>query len=97
MEQMVLLKWVEAISLITFGEIVAIDGKTLCHSYDKSKDKSAIHMVSGWATNNGLVLGQKKVDKKSNEITVKYFQLSLFDQDSGLLKTTSSSVKPKAC
>lgn len=70
-------QWVEAISRITFGEIVAIDGKTLRHSYDKSKNKSAIHMVSpkgyrsayAWATNNGLVLGQKKVGSKSNEIT----------------------------
>ena len=35
----------------------------------KLKDKPAIHMVSAWATNNGLVLGQKKVDDKSNEIT----------------------------
>ncbi|MDJ0692700.1 MAG: ISAs1 family transposase, partial [Xenococcaceae cyanobacterium MO_188.B32] len=67
--QQCFLKWVEAISLITFGEIVAIDGKTLRHSYDKSKNKSAIHMVSAWATNNSLVLGQKKVEGKSNEIT----------------------------
>ena len=51
--QQCFLKWVEAISLITFGEIVAIDGKTLRHSYDKSENKSAIHMVSAWATNNG--------------------------------------------
>ena len=63
------LKWIESISRITFGEIVAIDGKTLRRSYDKSKDKPAIHMVSAWATTNGLVLGQKKVDTKSNEIT----------------------------
>ena len=75
--QQCFLKWVESISQITVGEIVlkdtaphmAIDGKTLRHSYDKSKNKSAIHMVSAWATNNGLVLGQKKVDEKSNEIT----------------------------
>ncbi len=67
--QQCFLKWIEAISRITFGEIVAIDGKTLRHSYDKSQNKSAIHMVSAWATNNGLVLGQKKVDSKSNEIT----------------------------
>ncbi len=67
--QQYFLRWVESISRITFGEIVAIDGKTLRHSYDKSKDKPAIHMVSAWATNNGLVLGQKKVETKSNEIT----------------------------
>ena len=67
--QQCFLKWVESISQITVGEIVAIDGKTLRHSYDKSNNKAAIHMVSGWATNKGLVLGQKKVDEKSNEIT----------------------------
>jgi len=63
------LKWVQSISQVTFGEIVAIDGKTLRHSYDKSSDKAAIHMVSAWATANPLVLGQVKVDEKSNEIT----------------------------
>lgn len=67
--QQCFLKWIESISRITFGEIVAIDGKTLRRSYDKSKDKPAIHMVSAWATTNGLVLGQKKVEDKSNEIT----------------------------
>ncbi len=67
--QQCFLKWIESISRITFGEIVAIDGKTLRRSYDKSKDKPAIHMVSAWATTNGLVLGQKKVENKSNEIT----------------------------
>jgi len=39
------------------GEIVAIDGKTLRHSYDKSNGRSAIVMVSAWAQQNGLVLG----------------------------------------
>ena len=63
------LKWIETISQITFGEVIAIDGKTLRHSYDKSKNKAAIHMVSAWATTNGIVLGQRKVDNKSNEIT----------------------------
>ena len=42
--QQCFLKWVESISRITFGEIVALDGKTLRDSYDNSKDKSAIHM-----------------------------------------------------
>ena len=67
--QQCFLKWIQSISKITFGEIVAIDGKTLRHSYDKSADKPAIHMVSAWATTNQLVLGQIKVDEKSNEIT----------------------------
>jgi predicted transposase YbfD/YdcC len=63
------LNWVKSISSLMPGEIVAIDGKTLRHSYAKSNDKSAIVMVSAWAQQNGLVLGQRKVDNKSNEIT----------------------------
>ncbi|WP_413172683.1 ISAs1 family transposase [Anabaena azotica] len=63
------LSWIKSINKITQGEVIAIDGKTLRHSYDKGKDKGAIHMVSAWATTNRLVLGQCKVDEKSNEIT----------------------------
>jgi predicted transposase YbfD/YdcC len=67
--QQCFLNWIKSISNITSGEVVAIDGKTLRHSYDKQSDKGAIHMVSAWATTNRLVLGQVKVDEKSNEIT----------------------------
>ncbi len=48
---------------------MAIDGKTLCRSYDKASGKSAIHLVSAWATANHISLGQVVVDAKSNEIT----------------------------
>ena len=44
---------------ITQGEVVAIDGKTLRHSYDKEAELAAVHMVSAWATTNRLVLGQE--------------------------------------
>ncbi len=63
------LAWIKSIARITNGEVIAIDGKKLRHSYDKQAGHSAIHMVSAWATNNRLVLGQVKVDNKSNEIT----------------------------
>src|SRR5512145_3016316 len=63
------LSWVQAIAAIKFGEIVAVDGKTLRHSYDWQAGKGAIHMVSAWACASRLVLGQVKVDEKSNEIT----------------------------
>ena len=63
------LNWVKSISSLIPGTIVAIDGKTLRHSYDRSDDKKAIVMVSAWAKEQGLVLGQRKVDNKSNEIT----------------------------
>jgi len=63
------LSWMSAISTQTEGEIVALDGKQLRRSHDKTCGKSAIYMVSAWATSNRLVLGQVKVDEKSNEIT----------------------------
>jgi len=61
--------WIQAVSKITAGEIVAIDGKQLRRSHDGRLGKKAIYMVSAWATGNHLVLGQRKVDEKSNEIT----------------------------
>lgn len=63
------LSWVKSVNKITEGEVIAIDGKTLRHSYDQGADKGAIHMVSAWATASRLVLGQRQVDQKSNEIT----------------------------
>lgn len=71
--------WIRAIHEITSGEIIAIDGKTLRRSHDKSKGKSAIHMVSAWACKNGIVLGQRKTDEKSNEITAIPELLKLLD------------------
>jgi len=63
------LRWMQAVSEVTQGEVVAIDGKTLRRSFDRAVGKSAIHMVSAWASANRVVLGQQKVDEKSNEIT----------------------------
>ncbi|PLS82181.1 MAG: hypothetical protein CYG59_04800 [Chloroflexi bacterium] len=63
------LAWVNAVFERTAGKVVAIDGKTLRRSYDRSCNKAAIHMVSAWATTNHLVLGQVQVAAKSNEIT----------------------------
>jgi predicted transposase YbfD/YdcC len=62
-------RWVEQVFRVTKGQVVAIDGKTVRRSHDRTIGKDAIHMVSAWASENGLVLGQCKVDEKSNEIT----------------------------
>lgn len=67
--QQCFVSWVTTISQVILGEVVAIDGKTLRRSHDKGAGKAAIHMVSAWASQNRLVLGQVKVDDKSNEIT----------------------------
>jgi predicted transposase YbfD/YdcC len=64
-----LLSWIAALHDITAGQVVAIDGKTLRRSFDTASSKSAIHMVSAWATANHISLGQVVVDAKSNEIT----------------------------
>jgi predicted transposase YbfD/YdcC len=63
------LNWIKSISQKIDGQIVAVDGKKLRRSYDKAGNKGAIHMVSAWATTQRLVLGQRQVDSKSNEIT----------------------------
>jgi predicted transposase YbfD/YdcC len=63
------ISWVKAVAQLQEGEVIAIDGKTLRHSYDKGSGKGAIHMVSAWASQHQLILGQVKVDEKSNEIT----------------------------
>ena len=64
-----LLSWIADLHEITGGQLIAIDGKTLRRSFDKASGKSAIHMVSAWATANCISLGQLVVDAKSNEIT----------------------------
>lgn len=60
--------WVSSLVNLTDGEIIPIDGKTIRGAKSNGK-KSPFHMVSAWATNNNLVLGQVKVSEKSNEIT----------------------------
>lgn len=77
--QQCFLKWIAAVSEVSKGEIVAIDGKTLRRSFDRANGKAAIHVVSAWAKTNRLVLGQVKVDDKSNEITAIPKLLNLLD------------------
>ncbi len=60
--------WVSSIAKLTAGEVVSIDGKALCGTRERGK-KSLVHMVSAWANTNNLVLAQRKVEEKSNEIT----------------------------
>jgi predicted transposase YbfD/YdcC len=62
-------RWIADLANITEGEVIAIDGKCLRRSIDKASKRAAIYMVSAWAQQNNLVLGQVKVDDKSNEIT----------------------------
>ncbi len=69
--------WVSSICGKRDGEIVSIDGKTLCGS--KGSEKAPIHMVSAWANQNQLVWGQVATDEKSNEITAVPQLLDMLD------------------
>lgn len=60
--------WIRAVSQLTEGEIIPIDGKQLRRSHDSEDGKAAIHLVSAWSSAQGLALAQVKVDDKSNEI-----------------------------
>ena len=61
--------WMEAVHKTTKGELLNIDGKTLRGAKEAGNSRSLIHMVSVWSATQHLVLGQKKVNEKSNEIT----------------------------
>jgi predicted transposase YbfD/YdcC len=77
-------------------ELVAIDGKTLRRSHDRSVDQPALHLVSAFATTGGLVLGQEAVSEKSNELSAIPVLLERLGADGGL-KGAIVSIDAVAC
>jgi predicted transposase YbfD/YdcC len=71
--------WIDALSAGLGLKRIAIDGKTLRRSFDRKTGKAALHLVSAWASEQHLVLGQVAVDTKSNEITAIPKLLELLD------------------
>jgi predicted transposase YbfD/YdcC len=63
------LGWVRQLGAVTEGQVVAIDGKQMRGAKDVAAGKEGLYMVSAWAVEQGIVLGQRKVAEKSNEIT----------------------------
>ena len=61
--------WVDHVVDQLGAQVIPIDGKCLKGSYDRNRKQSALHVVSAWASEHRLVLGQVKVENKSNEIT----------------------------
>jgi predicted transposase YbfD/YdcC len=72
-------QWLAALGRAVAGEVVAIDGKTLRGSFDTAAGQNPLHLVSAWATEARLVLGQVAVDAKSNEIPAIPLLLELLD------------------
>src|SRR6185436_20132520 len=62
-------RWAQSLTRKVEREVVAIDGKTVRRSGSRRHDHGPLHLVSAWASDQGLVLGQREVDGKSNEIT----------------------------
>ena len=73
------ISWMQSVSELSEGQLIAIDGKRLCGSYNRNDRQSAIHMVNAFATENNVVLGQIKTQSKSNEITAIPALLKLLD------------------
>jgi predicted transposase YbfD/YdcC len=71
--------WVESVFRRTRGQVVAVDGKRVRRSHDRTIGQDAIHMISAWASANRLVLGQRKVADATNEIPAIPELLSLLD------------------
>ena len=63
------MSWTKSVVESCPGEIIALDGKTARGSLDRKNDKKPLHMVSAWACEQRLVLGQEATDEKSNEMT----------------------------
>lgn len=81
--------WVSSVCRATDGEIISIDGKTLRRS--GSKERNPVHMVSAWASQNQLVLGQLAVEEKSNEITAVPALLEMLDVEGSVITADAMS------
>lgn len=73
------ISWVRAVYQRLAGEVVAVDGKKLRHSFNTAEEQPMITMVSAWATEAEVVLGQVAVAEGSNEITAIPKLLRLLD------------------
>ena len=80
-------EWARSLMTGEDREVIAIDGKTIRRSFDRKKGQHPLHMVSAWATDAGLVLGQEACDEKSNEITAIPKLLDLLDLEGKIVTT----------
>lgn len=85
------IRWMQATEELTDKEVVAVDGKTLRRSYKRNDRQSTLHMISAFATKNGVVLGQRRTDEKSNEITAVPELLELLELEGAMVTLDAMS------
>jgi len=88
-------RWIETVVENSHGELINIDGKTLRGSYDRHDERAAIHMVHAWAGANRLLLAQRKVSDKSNEITAIPELLDVLDLSGSLVTIDAMGTQRK--
>ena len=95
--------WVEHFQSALQEQGVAIDGKTIRRSFDRATGQSALHVVSAWATDLCVCLGQVAVDSKSNELTAVPKLLELLELSGAIVtldamhcqKKTAAAIRSK--
>ncbi|MGB5768603.1 MAG: ISAs1 family transposase [Crocosphaera sp.] len=88
-------QWIQTIMGSLKGEIIPIDGKTLRGSYDRNQGQSALHLVTAWASDQRLVLGQVRVEDHSNEITAIPALLELLDITGSIITIDAMGTQTK--
>ncbi len=87
------MQWMQSLGIDTKEKVICLDGKTSRRSYDN--DKKALHTVSAFAAETRLVLGQKKTDEKSNEITAIPELLELLDIEGSIVTIDAMGTQKK--
>jgi predicted transposase YbfD/YdcC len=86
------LSWINELVTVSEGEIIAIDGKTTRGSQNRKNGGKALHLISAWSSKNRMVLGQRKVSEKTNEITAIPELIAMLD-----LKGTVVTIDAMGC
>ena len=87
------LAWTQSLSNKSEGRVIAVDGKTLRHSFQSAHAYDPIHMVSAWVCDNHMVLGQMKVGDKTNEIKAVPLLLELLDLEGAIVTADAMSTQ----
>jgi predicted transposase YbfD/YdcC len=81
------MRWTQQLHQQSGGDLLAIDGKAVRHSFDTASGQGALHLVSVWASEARLVLAQQKVEAKSNEMTAVPLLLEMLDLQGSVVTT----------